>query len=264
MSYTLSSLLFSQVYMWSTAGEDLDFILYQSGDRARLSEKPIFFTTHFLLFGVMQGIFHIYRDDDRLLLGSVRLHEEPAAAQDEQSSWQTRLRNELPALASLAALQSLVVLVVDFGLYYVPGPSIFAGWTIREAAWRTALTFFRAFYTLPKTNMLPASSVAKDIWMWIRCVPLGTMLLFMWLAGNKLFSLLLVRAPLKLGQPLTSESTDPNGSLLNGLKSKKSHIKVCVQIERRTITMLIVAVFRPVGARAHRQGLPTSTKSHLP
>lgn len=230
VSYTLSSLLFSQVYLWSSTAEDLDFILIQSGDRARLNEKPIFYTAHFLLFGIMQGIFHIYRDDDRLLLGSVKLDNEHPEAQDAHSNWQTRLKKEAPALASLAAMQSAGALVVNIILYHVSAPGVLAGLSIRGAAWRTALSFFRTFYTLPKTNMVPATFAGINGWMWLRCIWTGSMLLFMWLTGNKLFSVLLVRAPLKLGKPLTSESKDPNGSLLNGLKSKKLHIKVCALI----------------------------------
>lgn len=230
VSYTLSSLLFSQIYLWSSTAEDLHFILLQSGDRARLNEKPIFYTTHFLLFGVMQGIFHIYRDDDRLLLGSVKLDNEPPAAQDDHTSWQTRLKNEVPALASLAAMQSAGALAVNVVLYHVTVPGLLSGLTIRAASWRMALSFFRTFYTLPKTNMVPATLAGINGWIWLRCIFTGSMLLFMWLAGNKLFSVLLVRAPLKSGQPLTSESKDPNGSLLNGLKSKKLHIKVCVLV----------------------------------
>lgn len=227
VSYTLSSLLFSQVYLWSSTAEDLNFILIQSGDRARLNEKPIFYTTHFLLFGVMQGILHIYRDDDRLLLGSVRLDNEEAVAQDDPSNWQARLQNDVPALASLAAMQSAGALIVNVILYHVSAPGFLAGMTIRGTAWRMALSFFRTFYTLPKTNMVPATLAGINGWMWLRCIWTGSMLLFMWLAGNKLFSMLLIRAPLKMGKPLTSESKDPNGSLLNGLKSKKLHIKVC-------------------------------------
>lgn len=226
-AYTLSSLIFSQVYLWCSTAEDLDFILIQSGDRARLNERPIFYTTHFVLFGMMQGILHIYRDDDRLLLGAVRLHDEPAATHNDQSNWQTRLRNELPVLASRAAVQSGIALLINVVLYHVTIPGLIEGFTIRGAAWRTALSFFRTFYTLPKTNMVPATLAALNGWVLLRCLYTGAMLLFLWLAGNRLFSLLLVRAPLKLGQPLTSESTDPNGSLLNGLKSKKLHIKVC-------------------------------------
>lgn len=233
VSYTLSSLLFSQVYLWSSTAEDLNFILFQTGDRARLNEKPIFYTTHFLLFGVMQGILHIYRDDDRLLLGSVKLDNEEAAAQDDHSNWQTRLQNDVPALASLAAMQSAGALVVNVILYHISAPGLLAGMTIRGTAWRMALSFFRTFYTLPKTNMVPATLAGINGWMWLRCIWTGSMLLFMWLAGNKLFSMLLIRAPLKLGKPLTSESKDPNGSLLNGLKSKKLHIKVCDLLQRQ-------------------------------
>lgn len=255
VSYTLSSLLFSQVYLWSSTAEDLDFILIQSGDRARLNEKPIFYTSHFLLFGVMQGIFHIYRDDDRLLLGSVKLANEDDAAQDDHSTWQARLHNDVPALASLAAMQSAGALLVNVILYHISAPGFFAGMTIRGVAWRMALSFFRTFYTLPKTNMVPATLAGINGWMWLRCFWTGSMLLFMWLAGNKLFSVLLIRAPLKLGKPLTSESKDPNGSLLNGLKSRKLHIKVCTLDQGHAkIGLLTVAVLRHVGACAHRQG----------
>lgn len=227
VSYGLSSLLFSQVYLWSSPAEDLDWILIQSGDRARLNEKPIFYTTHFLLFGLLQGIMHIYRDDDRLLLGSVKLRNGGATPQDDQAVWQTRLKTEIPALATLTAMQSAAALFVNVIIYHAALPNILLGLTVRGVAWRTALMFFRTFYTLPKTNMVPASLAGVNGWMWLRCLLTGSMLLFMWLAGNKMFSMLLVRAPLKQGQPLTSESKDPNGSLLNGLKSKKLHIKVC-------------------------------------
>lgn len=232
VSYALSSLLFSQVYLWSSTAEDLDWVLIHSGDRARLNEKPIFFTAHFLLFGVLQGILHMYRDDDRLLLGSVKLNNEDATPQDDQNIWQTRLKTEIPALATLTAMQSAAALLVNVIVYHVSLPTLFMGLTIRGMAWRTALMFFRTFYNLPRTNMVPVTLAGVNGWMWLRCLLTGAMLLFMWLAGNKMFSMLLVRAPLKQGQPLTSESKDPNGSLLNGLKSKKLHIKVCSGAER--------------------------------
>lgn len=226
VSYTLSSLLFSQVYLWTSTAEDLDWILVQSGDRARLNEKPIFYTYHFLVFGMLQGALHMYRDDDRLLLGSVKLKGEAQESRDEQTTWQTRLQNDLPALASLAAMQSAASLAVSIIQYHWALPNLLGGLSPRGLSWRTALSFFRTFYNLPKTNMVPATLAGVNGWMWMRCFLSGFMLLFMWLAGNKMFSMLLVRAPLKQGIPLTSESKDPNGSLLNGLKSKKLHIKV--------------------------------------
>lgn len=217
MSYTFSSWLFSQVYLWSSSSEDLDWILIQSGDRARLNEKPIFYTAHFIVFGAVQGVLHILRDDDRLLLGSVKLNDDDAAAKENAPTWQTRLTTEVPVIASLAAMQSAAVLIFNVIIYHA---------ALRKLAWQTALFFFRPFYTLPKTNMVPATLAGINFWMWARCFVTGFMILFMWFAGNRIFSLLLVRPPLKLGNPLTSESKDINGSLLNGLKSKKLPIKV--------------------------------------
>lgn len=264
VSYSLSSLLFSQVYLWTSTAEDLDWVLVQSGDRARLNEKPIFYTYHFLVFGLLQGIGHMYRDDDRLLLGSVKLKDEARPSQDDQTTWQTRLKNDVPALASLAAMQSAAVLIFSVIQYHWAVPRFLGGWTPRGLAWRLALSFFRMFYTLPKTNMVPATLAGVNGWMWMRCFLSGFMLLFMWLAGNKMFSLLLIRAPLKLGKPLTSESKDPNGTLLNGLKSKKLHIQVCVPVLRcMFVKILIAAVLCHVGACSHRQGLSTTTQSHL-
>ncbi|KAF3766508.1 hypothetical protein M406DRAFT_89291 [Cryphonectria parasitica EP155] len=226
VSYTVSSLLFSQVYLWTSTANDLSWVVIQSGDRARLNEKPIFYTVHCLLFGLLQGILHIYRDDDRLLLRPVKLKEEQPAATNDKVAWQTRLSNDVPALASLAAMQSVAALVFSGILYHAAKlPDFMSGMTLRALAWRTALAFFRTFYTLPKTNMVPATLASVNAWMWLRCFSTGFMLLFMWLAGIKMFSMFLVRPPLKLGNPLTSESKDPNGSLLNGLKSKKLHIK---------------------------------------
>jgi nucleoporin NDC1 len=59
-----------------------------------------------------------------------------------------------------------------------------------------------------------------------RCVWSSILLSFIWLAGNTAFSIFLVKEPIKNGRPLSSDSKDPNGSLLNGLKSKKLPIKV--------------------------------------
>lgn len=210
------------MYLWSSSAEDLDWVLIQSGDRARLNEKPIFYTVNFLVFGVVQGVLHILRDDDKLLLGSVKLNGNDGTAKENTPTWQTRVANEVPALASLAAMQSAVVLIFNVVVYHA---------ALRNLAWQTALFFFRPFYTLPKTNMVPATLAGINFWMWARCFLTGFMLLFMWFAGNKIFSLLLVRPPLKLGNPLTSESKDMNGSLLNGLKSKKLPIKVRVHID---------------------------------
>lgn len=125
--------------------------------------------------------------------------------------------SEVPLLAHRALIQTLAVLVLNIVFYHA---------VVRSLAWRIALTFFRPFYTMPRTNLAPTSYGGISFPLWVKCSGASFMLLFLWLAGNRMFSMFLVRPPLKNGNPLTSESKDPNGSLLNGLKSKKLPIRV--------------------------------------
>ncbi|KAI3395567.1 hypothetical protein diail_1079 [Diaporthe ilicicola] len=217
VSYTLSSWLFSQIYLWSST-EDLAWVSIQPGvgGRVRLNEKPIFLTVHFLVLGVVHGGLHIVRDDDRLRLGSAGLQADGAAAVENPPTWSTRLMSEVPLLAHRALVQTLAVLAFNIVFYHA---------VLRSLAWRTALAFFRPLYTMPKTNLAPATHGAVSFPLWLKCAGASFMLSFLWLAGSRMFSLFLVRPPLKNGNPLTSESRDPNGSLLNGLKSKKLPIK---------------------------------------
>jgi nucleoporin NDC1 len=54
----------------------------------------------------------------------------------------------------------------------------------------------------------------------------GTLLVVLWEFINKAFDLYIAQEPLKNDQPITSDSKDPNGTLLNGIKSKKDANKV--------------------------------------
>ncbi|KAL2370026.1 nuclear envelope protein [Blastomyces gilchristii SLH14081] len=53
----------------------------------------------------------------------------------------------------------------------------------------------------------------------------SVLLVTLWQVSNLLFSTFLGQAPLKKGQPLTNESKDPNGSLINGLKAKRDVVR---------------------------------------
>lgn len=218
VSYTLSAWLFSQIYLWS-ATEDLAWVSIQPGvgGRVRLNEKPIFFTVHFLVLGIVHGALHISRDEDRLRLNAARLQANDAPPADAPRPWSKRLMNEVPLLAHRALVQTLAVLVFNIVFYHV---------ALRSLAWRIALVVFRPFYTMPKTNLAPTTHGGMSFPLWVKCSGASFMLLFLWLASNRMFSMFLVRPPLKNGNPLTSESKDQNGSLLNGLKSKKLPIKV--------------------------------------
>jgi nucleoporin NDC1 len=51
-------------------------------------------------------------------------------------------------------------------------------------------------------------------------------MIFLWDFSNFVFSLYVAQEPVKKDKPLTGDSPDPNGSLLNGLKSKKELVRV--------------------------------------
>ena len=55
----------------------------------------------------------------------------------------------------------------------------------------------------------------------VRSFVSGTLLMLCWDSTNILLSAFLSQKPVKRGKPLTSDAKDPNGSLLNGLKTSK-------------------------------------------
>ncbi|UKZ73378.1 hypothetical protein TrVFT333_001024 [Trichoderma virens FT-333] len=215
--YGASSFLYCAIYL-GTADEEtnLQWITYFSGDRARLNERPVFLACYMFTFALIQTVEHYRHDIDRLDLGA--LERKPVVEQKNagviSGSLQT-IMEELPmALAECFKL----------ALAAIPATLILYFFFLRSFAWSWTLTFLRPFYNLPRTNMLP-SSWPSDIYLLARCILAGVGVGFLWTAGNRAFSIFMVKKPLKNGNPLTSESKDPNGSLLNGLKSKKLSIK---------------------------------------
>ncbi|KAL8380871.1 hypothetical protein RB595_005253 [Gaeumannomyces hyphopodioides] len=209
LAHVSSAWLFSQVCMWSASpSANLGWITYFNGDRARLNEKTIFFFVHFLVFGMARGIIHVGQDRDRISLGTVKPRS--AGGKEWAALWAA-----IPAIIVASFPVSLFAVMFSAFLYFT---------TIRPFAWSIALMTFRPFYSLPKYNILPVSW-PLTVGLFGRCLLLSALLNMMWSAGNVAFSIFLVKPPIKNGKPLTSDAKDPNGSLLNGLKSKKLPIK---------------------------------------
>ncbi|KAM0457632.1 hypothetical protein ACHAPV_006526 [Trichoderma viride] len=215
--YCASSLLYCTIYLGTKDEEtNLQWINYFSGGRARLNERPLFLTCYMFTFALGQTVEHYRRDIDRLDLGS--LERKQAVEQKSlgfvSGSLQTLLL-ELP----VAMVESTKVALLTF-----PATVVIYYFFLRSFAWSWAMMFLRPFYNMPRSNMLP-SSWPLDIYLINRCMLAGVGLGFLWAAGNQAFSVFMVKKPLKNENPLTSDSKDPNGSLLNGLKSKKLSIK---------------------------------------
>ncbi|OTA53713.1 nucleoporin protein Ndc1-Nup [Hypoxylon sp. EC38] len=214
VTFAISAWLFSQIYLLSTpADANLGWITYYSGDRARLNERALFYTVDLIILGIVQGVLHISLDYDRMLLGTVKPRPEGEANTQATGGWE-KLGEWTPVLIVRAGMLSIGVGLTNYIVLYH---------FVRNFAWGWALSFFRLFYNLPKSN-IPPSQAPWSIWMLGRSMWAGFLLCLLWYFGDIAFRLQLGRAPLKNNQPLSAESKDPNGSLLNGLKSKKPRI----------------------------------------
>ncbi|KAI2779235.1 nucleoporin protein Ndc1-Nup [Daldinia loculata] len=226
ITFAISAWLFSQTYLLSTpASANLGWITYYSGDRARLNERALFYTVNIIILGIAQGILHVSADCDRILLGAVKPKREGDANTQATSSW-VRLTEWVPVIVVRAGMLSITVSLANYIVLYH---------FLRRSAWGWALSFFRLFYNLPKSN-IPPSQAPWSIWMLARSMWAGFLLCLLWYFGDMVFRLQLGRPPLKNGQPLSAESKDPNGSLLNGLQSKKSRISAFAMWELALIT----------------------------
>ncbi|KAI2465589.1 nucleoporin protein Ndc1-Nup [Annulohypoxylon bovei var. microspora] len=214
ITFAVSSWLFSQIYLFSTpADANLSWITYYSGDRARLNERALFYTVNLIILGVAQGLLHKFMDFDRMILGKVRPRGEGEPVTQASGGWE-RLGEWAPVLVIRAGMLSMSVAFINYLVLYH---------FVRRSAWGWALYFFRIFYSLPKSN-IPPSQAPWSIWMLSRSIWAGFLLCLLWYFGDIVFRLQLGKAPLKNNQPLSAESKDPNGSLLNGLKSKKARV----------------------------------------
>lgn len=214
--YAVSSLVLCIPVLSSySADTDFQWIVYRNGDRARLNEKPLFLMTYLLGCSVIQAGTHVFGDIDRLLL------REPPKAFDSKGQEIPlgpfgRVTGQLTGVFASSTIWAAVTLVLHVFVYFL---------IVRPFAWGWALFFLRPFYNLPKTNMLPPSGPVT-FYSLKTCLVSGCHVLFLWKASSVAFSTFMARRPLKAGKPLTAESKDPNGSLLNGLKSKKQYIRV--------------------------------------
>ncbi|WDK09687.1 nucleoporin protein Ndc1-Nup [Colletotrichum graminicola] len=214
--YSFSSALFSHVYLWSLPeSANLGWVTYYSGgERARVNERMLCFYCYMGISAVVQAIFHFYHDTDKLIIDVSRSEGDEAKASGDASL--SKVLGEVPAILIQSSVRCLSVAPIAAVVHML---------LLRSFVWGWALFFLRPFYNIPKTNMLPPTQ-PWDMPLFFRCAVAGFLLNIVWKTANHAFSTFMVKPPLKNGKPLTSESKDPNGSLLNGLKSKKDQIRV--------------------------------------
>ncbi|KAH7320240.1 nucleoporin protein Ndc1-Nup [Stachybotrys elegans] len=213
--YMFSSGAVCQTYLWSMSDTlALRWITYFSGDRARLNERPLYLSCYLAVCALIQTVQHFQFDLDRLDLRISNQSGEKQRNSGSEASSQIILKR-IPAVFIQSAVHAAIALPITHIAYY---------FIFRSMLWGWVLMFLRPFYNLSKSNIMPPFS-AFDGFLLVRCIYVGTLVFFMWAVANIAFSSFMVQEPLKHGKPLTSEAKDPNGSLLNGLKSPKMPVK---------------------------------------
>lgn len=208
--------------------------VYRSWEKKRLNERPIYLRSVFFMLALLQAFSHLFYDYDRLF----RPFESRKVEIPKQRSYFVvapveQLKTTAVALAQRAAMRSLLV--------GITGPFIYAIF-IRRTAWSWAMSVAKILWDMPaaaELSYLPPYHIT----LIFRSLVSSFMLSFLWESSNAIFSAFVAQEPLKNGQPLTYESRDPNGSLLNGLQARKDIIKVgCMDYQRLKVSYLLTGI----------------------
>ncbi|OJJ44726.1 hypothetical protein ASPZODRAFT_144681 [Penicilliopsis zonata CBS 506.65] len=213
--YMFSAWWFSEVYVWSApTSANLGWVKPgRINERPSLNERPIYLHTYHMLLAIVQAVFHLYCDYDRITIPVAK----GGSAADQRThpveSVSKRIQRTLPRVIITGFTRSAIIAAASPFIY-----SIF----LRRVTWRFTLYFAKLFWNFSRSSAEPPGLVPPlGLSLLARSVISGGLLLLCWQTSNLFFTSFIGKEPLKRGQPLTAEAKDPNGSLLNGLMAKK-------------------------------------------
>lgn len=222
--YVFSAWIYSEVYLWS-APPEARLGLTEMGreyERIKLNERSFYLRYLFLMLGVAQSVAHVFFDLDHIdvvALKPKKDYGDTAAATATPVRRGLRPREVLVKhfVTMIRASISITAVTLSLGsiLYFLG---------LRGFAWEYWYKLHRWWYSLSKTSR--PTGLAPFVPLVSRFVLQAIFLSLLWNFVNKAFSLYVAQEPLKNDQPITQDSKDPNGTLLNGLKSKKDAVKV--------------------------------------
>lgn len=238
--YALSGWLFGEFYVWTRGDSaELGLVLpYESYERPRLNENPIFLRSLFIVLGVLQAGLHLVKDYDCVKI--------PATPREEREKEEEAKKNALTRILSPEAVARLPAVVrtladklgpivhgaVNITIITVIAHLFIYFLVLRRPLWSFFYSMARTWFQLPSSAPPPGIS-DLHIWALFRqtlTAPLALSIL--WEISNTIFSVFVAQAPILKDAPLTSgvkdargvvlrKSKDPNSSLLNGLKTKR-------------------------------------------
>lgn len=246
--YLSSAFLFCEVYIFSTAqGANLAWVdpgrsVYpkilwtpeltceRSYERPRLNERPVFLRSLYVCLAVAQTGAHLYGDYDRIKPHKTKLEPTPVTGSPQSAldkSYQpiSQIRDALGGMVQRSLLLAILTALMGPFVYFV---------FMRQIAWSMAFAIGRTMFSLTKSAR--PSGLTDLSSLMARFVGSSFLLAFLWEVSNRAFSIFASAEPLKKGLPLTTDSKDPNGSLITGLKAKRNIPRSMAFWELATIT----------------------------
>ncbi|KAL8970684.1 MAG: hypothetical protein Q9183_001403, partial [Haloplaca sp. 2 TL-2023] len=256
--YVASAFIFTQVYVWSVPeSANLDWVVQgRSWERSRLNERPIYLRSLYLGLALLQTAHHLCFDSDEILGSNGVIGGGPSSGQlpdIETDPWESMKSKILPLLQEIG--------ITSVGLSAF-GPLLYTS-TVRRLAWNWSLSCVRLLdWDVPHTEKLSIIP-PYHYTLIIRSLISSFMLLLLWRVSILTFGAYVVQKPLKREQPLSQDSKDPNGSLINGLKARKAVVRTFAYWELALISQQFsdrrIAIFRDID----RQGGPAWSQISL-
>jgi len=242
--YSISALLFAEIYVWAQPMDSKLSVIkysrartsYSNGSTgARLNERAIAFRSLFVMLGVIQSLIHLFSDRDRVPtpIRKVTLDAKAGPAITVVDPPLTLIRQAAPGIVTRLVWTAAVSPVTAFILYFFT--------PVRAIAWNVSFDVLRWVYFLPPEQRDIYTGFAPILPFYVAALTQTTLLLLLWEITNAAFSAYIAQPPLRRDQPLTSDTkngkaTDPNGSLISGLKSKKEFAQASAFHELLLIT----------------------------
>ena len=169
------------------------------------------------MHAAVQSLVHLYYDDDRIDFPIADAPaSKPGAPVTSIVNPREQIRIMVPRLLQEALTRALIMCLFGPAFYVV---------FFRSFAWSIALNWARILRNIPKAQQ-PLWSPPFHVASLYRSLLSGFLLVSLWKISNLVFNVYYVLPPTKRDHPLTDDSSDPTGSLLNGLKSKKQTVRV--------------------------------------
>jgi len=198
-TYAFSSWLFIQLYIWAfNVGGDLSVVSRnKSYEKYRLNERYLYLTFYSFHLGAIYAISHLALDRDWLKL----LNPNKGLEQTLRATW---VHGAI--LVGFHTIISTLTAPLVYGLF-------------RGTVWSMGVNTIGIFFRLQNHQAVFGFPVTFGLFL--RSVWLSLLVCTIWEISNIAFTHYFSLEPVNNGTTVSERSTDPNGSLMLGLKTTK-------------------------------------------